>query len=92
MLESLPKVGFEEGAESSPKELVVYETIVHQPKETGGDLPRAVSRVHSTMQATIHNKRELHKPASNRSCMHVEIDISALQVGYKTGDHIAVFC
>lgn len=41
--------------------------------------------------ATITALRELHTPLSDRSCVHVEIDISKSSVTYEAGDHIAIF-
>ena len=47
--------------------------------------------MHSPARATVSLIRELHLPASDRSCVHVEVDISSLGALYVTGDHIAVF-
>lgn len=41
--------------------------------------------------ATITAVRELHTPASDRSCVHVEVDISGCNAAYEAGDHIAVY-
>lgn len=34
--------------------------------------------------------RELHK-SGNRSCMHIEFDISNSKIRYDSGDHVAVY-
>ena len=34
--------------------------------------------------------RELHKDGE-RSCMHVEMDITGSKLSYVTGDHVAIF-
>ncbi|CAH0555747.1 unnamed protein product [Brassicogethes aeneus] len=39
----------------------------------------------------IKVNRELHKPASDRSCMHIEFDIEGSKMRYDSGDHLAVY-
>eukprot|EP00798_Chlamydomonas_sp_ICE-L_P024119 gene24119-9692_t len=46
---------------------------------------------HSPVMANINRVQELHTPKSDRSCVHVEIDMSSTDVKYETGDHVAVF-
>ena len=35
--------------------------------------------------------KELHRPGSSRSCMHIEFDITGSKMRYDAGDHVAVF-
>lgn len=41
--------------------------------------------------AKVSCLRELHGPESNRSCMHVELDLTSCKAKYAHGDHVAVF-
>eukprot|EP00899_Mesostigma_viride_P010618 jgi/Mesvir1/19558/Mv07030-RA.1 len=57
--------------------------------------------VHHPCAATVAVARELHADSSDRSCMHVELDIATSEaggkgptqpvVGYEHGDHVGVF-
>jgi len=47
---------------------------------------------HDPYWATVTEVRELHMPASERSCVHVELDISGnTQLTYQTGDHVGLY-
>lgn len=44
---------------------------------------------HSPFLARVAVVRELHSPASDRSCVHVELDITGSAATYETGDHVS---
>ncbi|CAL8469233.1 g8774 [Coccomyxa elongata] len=46
--------------------------------------------IHSPFLARISALRELHTPQSDRSCVHVELDVSGSDIAYEAGDHVGI--
>ncbi|KAJ3693396.1 hypothetical protein LUZ60_008876 [Juncus effusus] len=78
-----------------PEYRIVF--INKEERESGLDKSWSLSNgntVHDSQhpcRADVAVKKELHTPASDRSCTHLEFDISGTSLSYEAGDHVGVY-
>ncbi|KVI01405.1 FAD-binding, type 1 [Cynara cardunculus var. scolymus] len=74
-----------------------YRVVFHDKPDTSAEDQsytngHAVHDAQHPCRSNVAVKKELHTPESDRSCTHLEFEITNTGLSYETGDHVGVYC